>query len=535
MIQKCSNCGEWVKADVGTSGGAGGMMAGGGAGAMIGGMFMPGIGHLVGGAIGGLIGGSASESNIWEFKCPNCGAEWTVENENEDQSEIYEEEINWKNEVFVLASSSPTLINSSSQSISEHIKNIESELSKEFINEYPAYKGLLYDALAYCQFVLQKNQHAALETIKLSLALAGKDDPVSNSICGMIKGITNKPLSDYETLKYLIYHKTIIDYNREHPENEFLSYFTESQLSAQFEKLTTSYVNHFLEIPKDNRRFLVVVDELVHITDTLKILPISNLPHNIQFPSGHPRTDELYVIHPYKPNEYIPYDDYQFSLFRDEIREFSWIMECLGAKSISFHETFSDEINRSSEISKKTGGGAEYKGYGANGNYDRGNSSSEYLKLTTELKEAKEYCITTSTPPYIPSDVVWYNHRPEWHRNCQSRKEGRLVKASFNLSTNSISATNAQEKKKIEAELKVLIFKANGSHEKEEQFSLRSEENHTWSVDVEFYPLSEYKTKPMSISSQNVNIPDKKQPNYMMIGLLSIIAILLLVIILLLL
>ena len=59
---------------------------------------------------------------------------------------------------------------------------------------------------------------------------------------------------------------------------------------------------------------------------------------------------------------------------------------------------------------------------------------------------------------------------------------------------------------KIEADLKVLLFKANGSHEQEENVSLRSEESHTWIVDVEFYPLSAYNT-----SDSNKELPKERR------------------------
>ena len=83
----------------------------------------------------------------------------------------------------------------------------------------------------------------------------------------------------------------------------------------------------------------------------------------------------------------------------------------------------------------------------------------------------------------------------QWHRNCESRKAGRLSQASFKLSTNNISATNEHGRKKIEADLNILLFKANGSYENDRQVSLYKEEDHNWSVEVEFYPLNEYGKK----------------------------------------
>ncbi len=533
MIQKCPNCGIWVETDSESSGTTGGAMAGAAAGAAAG-SFIPGIGNLIGGIAGGLAGAFLNESEKWNFVCPDCGHEWTVEDATEDQTDEYNEEIELKNSIIELVDSSSSLINSSNAEKNNHIKTIQSYLSDPATNELKSYRGILYDALAYSQLTYQKDYNSALSSIKQSLSLY-PNDPTSLSIGGMIFGVSNKPLDDYNTMKWLVNYKDI-------DEEKSYTHFTISQFSERFDQLSNSYINGFLDIPVNSRRFLVVDDRFRCLPDSFVVLPYDMIPRNILFPSGHPRIQELYVVHPYKPNEYIPYNDYQLSLFRDELREFSWIMECLGAKSISFHESQSEETNKSREKSAKTEGNAEYTtSYSASGSYDRGSMSSEYKKLTSELMEAKEYRITKDTPPYIPQDIVWYQHRPDWHRNCESRKAGRLAKASFNLSTSSITATSSQERKKIEADLKILLFKANGSHEQEENVQLRSEENHTWSVDVEFYPLEDYvdKTKvikvepsqPITVSQTFVeqqavkNSPQK--PNYLVYGLIALVIILL--------
>lgn len=501
-------------------------MAGAAAGAAAG-SFLPGIGNILGGIAGGIAGAFMGESEVWNFKCPECGQEWTVEDECEDQSEYYFAEQKMKDDIGELIGKSSSLINSTKSTKNNHIKEIQSYLSADYIDDYKNIKGLLYDALAYSQLVLQKDPNGALTAIQQSLALY-PGDPTSLAIGGMIFGVTNKPLDDYTAMKWLVNYK---DINNDNP----FTHFTQAQFSDRFDQLSHSFVNGFLDIPVNSRRFLVIDDDFQCLPDSFLVLPYDLVPRNVSFPSGHPRAQELYVVHPYKPNEYIPYNDFQLSLFRDELREFSWIMECLGAKSISFHETQSEETNASKETSAKTSANAEYGGYSGSGSYDRGKKSTEYKKLTSELLEAKEYSITKDTVPYIPQDIVWYQHRPDWHRNCESRKAGRLLKASFKLSTSSITATSAQERKKIEADLKVLLAKASGNHEKEEKIDLRCEENHTWSVDVEFYPLEEYKKKPtvavveqpiMQFAQQPTSVSAKKKPNYLIIVLAAVIIVL---------
>lgn len=525
MIQKCPNCGNWCEAEAESSGGTGGAMGGAAVGAAAG-SFLPGIGTVLGGIVGGVAGALMSDSDEWNFTCPECGHSWTVEYEELDETDDYNNECAWKNHIHELVGETSSLCNASNKQKTEHIKELQSELSGSDIDSYPIVKGVLYDALAYSQLVLLKDSNAALNTIKQSLNLF-PEDPTSLAIQGMISGVSKKPLDNYIAMQSLVNYKNI--------QEGAISHFTPAQFGDRFCQLATSYSDNFLSIPINNRRYLVIDDELRYLPGSFVVLQQDMVPRDISFPSGHPRSKELYVVHPYKPNVYIPFNEYQLSLFRDELKEFSWIMECLGAKSISFHETQSDEAKRDSNYSTKTQGDAEYTGYSAKGSYDRGEIISEYKKLSSELKEAKEFCITPNTPPYIPNDVFWYQHRPDWHRNCESRKVGRLAKASFNLSTNSITTTSEQERKNIEADLKILLFKANGSHEQEEQVSLHREENHTWSVDVEFYPLEEYNTSskiPMTqpqafVAQQPATNSVKSKSNFLIIVLLALIVVLL--------
>lgn len=422
------------------------------------------------------------------FRCSNCGNEWSSDYEEDDQTDEYNA---WE-KIRELLESTSTLVHENQSQIQNHIKLLQSALSSEYMDKDRELKGTIYNALAYSYLVYSNDRRNAMDSIHKSLELY-PNDPVSLSLKGMIRPETDSPLDSYETMKSLINYKDI-------DTESAYSHFTIPQFEDHFNKIANTYVTRFLDIPQNNRKFLVIDNGFSVLPDSFVVLPQNNIPQNICFPSGHPQLNQLYVVHPYKSNEYIPYTDYQLSLFRDELREFSWIMECLGAKSISLTESQAEEKNIEKQRTAKTDGDASYGGYAAKGSYEREGGSSEYLKLTSELSESKEYDITPDTLPYIPKDIVWYQHRPEWHRNCESRKAGRLLKASFKLSTSNIKATSAQDRKKIEADLQILLFKANGNHEQEEKISLGYEENHTWTVDVEFYPLSEYHNRTKSNS-----------------------------------
>lgn len=531
MIQRCPKCGKWVETceisssdrvflSVGESFSTHSKVGG-----EIGGLFGKGgkkIGKRVAEAITLLdpatyVKGLADVvlGDKYMFCCDNCGYEWSTDDEENDQTDEYDDwrlEQKWKEGIHELLENTVTLVNENQSQQQNHIKALQSALSSEYINEYKDLKGSIYDALAYSYLIYLDDRRSASDFIDKSLELY-PEDPVSKSIKGMIRTDTDNPLDSYESMKYLINYK---DINTE----SAYSHFTIQQLEERFDKTANTYVTKFLDIPQNSRRFLVIDDKFSILPDSFVVLPRNNIPQDICFPSGHPQLYQLYVVHPYKSNEYIPYKDYQLSLFTDEIREFLWIMECLGANSISFAESQMEEKNTEKQRTAKTEGGASYGGYAAKGSYERGGVNSEYIELKKELSESKKFDITPYTLPYIPKDIVWYQHRPDWLRNCDSRKAGRLKKASFKFSTRHITATSEQERKKIEADLQILLVKANGNHEQEEKVSLRSEENHTWAIDVEFYPLSEYhdKTKEFTAESSPSLIVQTAVPTQQILG-----------------
>lgn len=532
MIQKCPNCGQWCETDKKNAFerfGKGWSDIVDGAAEVGSSIFGEKVGSFLGGAAGGILGyaGGLSEAALgdkFQFECTNCGHTWSTDYESEDQTDEYQTEQRTLSEVAELVIATAELKNSSKSEIHNHIKRLQSMLTIDVIDENQGFKSSIYDALAYSYYELLGNPEPAFDNIKKSLKLL-PDDPTSCAIAGMLRGINDAPQENYCAMQFLLKYRDI-DFS------DATTHFTQSQFAERFEQLSSCYIEKFLDIPVVNRRYLVFDDGFNYLPDSFMVLPIDHTA-GISFPTGHPRNHEVYVVHPYKPNTYIPYNDYQFSLFRDEYNEFIWIMECLGAKSISVHEMHDEEKNSSAKRDATTGGGVDYASgkVNAQGSYNRGNESEEYLKLSKDLAKVKEFDITPDVPPYLPHDIVWYNHRPEWHRSCESRRMGRLSKASFKLSTSSISATSNQEKKKIEAELTVLLTKANGNHEKEEQVSLKTNENHTWSVDVEFYPLSDYnsnspKLQPL-LQETRPQKAAKSQKNHIVIGLVCVIILLL--------
>ena len=65
--------------------------------------------------------------------------------------------------------------------------------------------------------------------------------------------------------------------------------------------------------------------------------------------------------------------------------------------------------------------------------------------------------------------------------------------------------TTESERKKVEADLNILLAKVEGGTEGSKSQTLKREKERTWKVNVEFYPLSDYEKKEVPIVAPLVN------------------------------
>ena len=105
---------------------------------------------------------------------------------------------------------------------------------------------------------------------------------------------------------------------------------------------------------------------------------------------------------------------------------------------------------------------------------------------------SKEIVCELTELPYIPNDLLWYNHTPAWQRDCESRMNGRLLILKQRVSNTSSSGLTKSDSKKIKAEFDSMLVKIEGEFEKDDFFSVIEERAHTWEITVEFYPMSRY-------------------------------------------
>ena len=498
MIQKCPECGQWCEAgkdgyiDKAWRGFNDAAEGGGAIGASIGRRIFGKKGETVGAVVGGgAVGGSGLGfvnagiefflGDDYQFVCPNCGHKWSTNNPEDDQTEEYE-----RNEAIVdLCDKYPSIIHASEQEKQEYIKELQRQLSYEGGTD--AQSATLYDTMAAAyQLIGDKNK--ALKAVNSSLALF--DDDNTRVLKGVIMGKGRNAQDTYAAMQEVIHFKS-----EERTESPFLS---TSQIEEEFSLLQSSYAQNFLSLPLQQRKHLVVCNELTYLPDSFRVLPIAEIPTDVKFPAGHPVSNTLYVCHPYRTDLYIPYDTYEVEILRDEIEEFKTIMDHLGAKHIDYSDIFENDEESNAQHKREIHGSGDYAGqYSAHGSYDAEESSDIRRKLRSSLEGSEDFLLAGK--PTIPRDLVWYDHRMDWQRKCESRLAGRLVHSEFTISTSSSEMTTESERKKIEADLNILLVKAEGGKEGGKIHGLKREKERTWKVNVEFYPLSDYEKKETSV------------------------------------
>ena len=297
---------------------------------------------------------------------------------------------------------------------------------------------------------------------------------------GMILSYHNKH-NPYCVLRELLYFKDI----------ETHDVFSMNVLMDRYKHMCKDYEDGFLKIPKEQRKVIVLVSDYVSIPESFKVLRMSKIPNGLKI-LGQISENTLYVIHPLKDDTYIPYDEYNIELFREQLYEYRYIMECLGAKKFSIKDSHITNNETTEAERLKVGGGGEYENYSAKGKYESTNNSEQYSRLYYELSQSGRFEFIPSKPPYIPDNVVWYNHKCEWRQNCESRLEGRMVEFHQKISTKSNIGLTKQNSKKIAGEFNAMIAKVNGEYESDNSFSINEDKEHAWEISVEFFPMTEY-------------------------------------------
>lgn len=219
-----------------------------------------------------------------------------------------------------------------------------------------------------------------------------------------------------------------------------------------FHRYEDSYIQHFLEQPYNERKLIVPVQSYTDLSQKkLAVVDINNLPA-INFPMGHPIANQLYVGHPYIPSKYIPFENYELELIEDKIREFSQIMQYLGATEINIESVNSSSNNKDSKKDQKLSGGIDYKFTSGSGNAERHINNKLLEDISQHINLHQKF--SPKKTPMLPNNLVWYQNESSWQRLYSQRMQGALLEHEERIETKKSQVVENSELKQISAEVK---------------------------------------------------------------------------------
>ena len=272
--------------------------------------------------------------------------------------------------------------------------------------------------------------------------------------------------------------------------------------TKDFSRFENEYTQHFLEQPYNERKLIVPVQSYTDLSQKkLAVVDINNLPA-INFPMGHPVANQLYVGHPYIPSKYIPFENYELELIEDKIREFSQIMQYLGATEINIESVNSSSNNKDSKIDQKLSGGVDYKLVSGSGNAERHITNKLLEDISQHINLHQKF--SPKKYPALPENLVWYHNEPSWQRLYSQRMQGALLEHEERIETKKSQVVENSELKQISAEVKWLFVQANGNWEQSMEEKFEAHENAILSIHVKFAPLEDLQVGTLTFQ-QNTN------------------------------
>lgn len=265
------------------------------------------------------------------------------------------------------------------------------------------------------------------------------------------------------------------------------------------EKIRFSYNNFkdsFGELEYDKRKMILIYDEVkISPSDSFIVLDKSNLPSSIKFPLTHPKKEEIYIGHPYLKESYLPFSSFEASLFNDRFEEFSYFIQCLGAKSMTIRVIKENEKTIKGEKTTNTNGSAEFGKKivknSIDGSYEDDKDSENKEDSMTSRTRTQIYSPTKK--PYVPENLLWYPHETSWHRIYQQRINGNILSHHDIISSKSTHSISNSEKSNLKVGLKTFYSEINLNRDTFIKNTIDESESIEWEILVEFESIENLK------------------------------------------
>jgi len=242
---------------------------------------------------------------------------------------------------------------------------------------------------------------------------------------------------------------------------------------------------NFIEIPKNERKTILMSNETFRSpNESFIALNMSNL-NKLNFPIGHPKLNEVYIVHPRRNDYYLPLNNTEEQLTLDRISEYGRLLQCLGATYFEVSSNKSDLNQQKSNSKTSVNAKVGIKGHGGEVDYKKEKDKDSFLDFDSRISQIQEY--EPYKKPYIPDELVWYHSDINWQKLAKQRLEGENLRTHNEyISLSKVENISSQELKNINIDLKAYFVKAGLNYSKDIKIENKSKKKHTWKVSVKF-------------------------------------------------
>ena len=254
--------------------------------------------------------------------------------------------------------------------------------------------------------------------------------------------------------------------------------------------------------------------------DNIKwVFSVNNYPNDIKI-EGLPQPNILYIANPVKKDTYLPYENAEEILFQSKVREFEYLVGCLGATSIRFRSLKGKKVSSEREVDRSAGAEVDLIVGGGGVNVNWGSKENRNTSTSSELGRNQK--LNPTKYPFIPEDLGWYNLVEEWRDFARQRLNNGLTHYHYVFKSSESSSLSTQKKLDISASFKMMVLSINAHYSQNIKENIEIQEETEWEVEVDFKPLEEFtnqsdnakKSGFVEIPVSNVALNDNEQFYY---------------------
>lgn len=276
-------------------------------------------------------------------------------------------------------------------------------------------------------------------------------------------------------------------------------YRTEAiKLYDKYTNILLEHHNFTEEIPYSERKYIFIGQNTQKIGGAYQwiddkrvidwIFTLDKLPSDIVLPLGRPQPG-LYLAHPANTNHYYPMKNAEETLFMDKVREFCWLVQCLGANEVSFHSNKGLSISQGMGSSMNVGVDVGVNAVNVGGSYGNTRKRDDAYNYGQQVELVQHFA--PKKKAYCPNDLIWLDSDPEWRRLIKQRLQGGFMEYNYKISSSETCQMTTNETNEVKANFEYIMYKVNANYDSSTDQTFSKTKETEWAIHVEFVPLEE--------------------------------------------